>query len=342
MLLHEKWCDDLPLVDEHYHRSWEHFYRYTAHIFQSHEVCECFHRELGMGYTAEEAKTVKMGEIDTWLQCENRRFYSPKWNTTVWFFLWYGDKAMPHGHFNISEDIQPLPCMPGKCDKQAKGTVPIWELHPSEFIYQFVKIHNPHLLVLNTGLHTAFDGKNDFYLREAYYFKSYAAQLLHLQQQQQQQQMRGSSSSSSSSVAITKWVFKSVTPQIAEGHIDDRREGDFGALELAVNNVWEYWDITALILQLYTVYRKVELPWTYYTARDRVKAIVNAATIATSSSSKKGGTIMISVNRTAIESSPVLKEIKSRGFSWDNTHFTPWVYHELNKVLIDKYLLPRK
>ncbi len=129
MITHETWCDDLLLVDEHLHANWEAFYDYADKKFKHQELCDCYHRP----------PTTK-GVFDTWLQCENRRFHSEKWNTTVWFFLWYGAKAMPHGHFNISEDIQPLSCMPAMCHENAESSNK-WELSPSEFVFEFVKKH---------------------------------------------------------------------------------------------------------------------------------------------------------------------------------------------------------
>ncbi len=92
--------------------------------------------------------------------------------------------------------------------------------------------------MINTGLHTAFDGKSDFYIREAQHFKYYRMQ--HKERQYQRESsydtsqrnqsstlahhLRTNALKSQSSVAITKWVFKRVTPRIMEHDIDDMRQ----------------------------------------------------------------------------------------------------------------------
>ena len=76
------------------------------------------------------------------------------------------------------------------------------------------------------------------------------------------------------------------------------RDADKGAVELALQGVWEYWDVSRVLLCLYTVYRKRETPYVYF--HDKAP---------------------------------------SREFHWDAYHFTAWVYAELNKLVIVRYLM---
>lgn len=104
-------------------------------------------------------------------------------------------------------------------------------------------------------------------------------------------------------------MFKGTTPRFRT-IVEDLRDGDLGAFELAANNIWDYWDLTATIIELYAAYRKVEMPWTYFKALDYAK-----------------------------RGHPDLDKVSARGFTWDNLHFVNWIYREINKAMIDRYII---
>ena len=286
-LTNKKFNHELKLINEKQFNNWNEFFDYTYNMFNTDtvsrsvgsngkykvsELCECY-REMTC--------------CDPWHINENRKYHNEELNTTVWFFTWFGTISMPHGHFTIEDDIQPLDCMPNKCDKAA--TNHSWIANSTaEFVYRFAVAHRPDHVIINTGLHTALDGKNNFFIHEAMEWKKYALMLQETQE-------------GLPSHLKTKVVYKSITSLVKNDHIADQRELDLGAYELAANGVWEYWDVASTIYELYMVYRKLETAFNFYHGY-----AVGAG----------GG---------------------NRGFGWDEIHYTPWVYRELNKLLIVKF-----
>jgi hypothetical protein len=275
----QEWSSDEKLVNEHYYEGgWTEFYQNTTAFHQGMELCECYRSSC-------------CSPVDI---SENRKYVNPKLNTTVWYFQWFGDNCLPHGHFSLEKDIQPLECMPSSCKLSA--TKQSWiAKSATEFILQFVQAQQPDHVIMNTGLHVALNGKTEMSFREGMYWRSHHQQLL------------------SSS---TKFIFKSTTLNFRDKELIDNREADFLAYQYAVSGLWEYWDIAAVIYDLYLVYRKLELPYYYF--RDE--------------KTETGQ------NKASAEGLP-LAAFKQRGFTWDAGHYHPWVYHELNKLLIRKFYL---
>jgi hypothetical protein len=268
----QTWSSEESLVNvRFYEADWTEFYQATTKLNQGMELCECF-RPPGPS-----AASIT----------ENRKYVNSKLNTTVWYFKWFGDKSLPHGHFSILEDIQPLDCMPSDCRFDATNHSWIAK-SASEFILQFAKAHKPDHVIMNTGLHAPLDGKNEMSLLEGMFWRSHYQQFHKLP---------------------TKFIFKSTTPLFHAIELIDNRGLDLLAYQYAANGLWEYWDISSVIYDLYIVYRKLELPYYYYRDDDN------------HDQSKKRTTTTY----------------RQRGFTWDTLHYHPWIYHELNKLLIRKY-----
>ena len=97
---------------------------------------------------------------------ENRLFHSAALNTTIWYFHWFGEKSPLHSHFNITQDVQQMDCMPSACGRTA-STHSWIAFSAAEFVHEFILAHSPHLVVLNRGHHGQLDGKNAFSNRES-------------------------------------------------------------------------------------------------------------------------------------------------------------------------------
>ncbi len=230
-LTKEEWPTDERLVNEHYYTSggWTEFYQNSTAFHQGMELCECYH-----GNSLQDIM-------------ENRKYYNSKLNTTIWYFRWCGDNSLPHGHFSVEHDIQPLDCMPANCKQSA--TDHSWIVKSAaEFILQFAIAQQPDHVIMNTGAHVALNGKNEMSVREGKYWRS------HYQNRLQ---------------APTKFIFKSTTLHYSDKELTDNREKDFLAYQFAASGLWEYWYIAAVIYELYIVYRKLELPYYYYREEEK-------------------------------------------------------------------------
>lgn len=227
LLMYGKWSDDQKFVDSTLHKSWSDYLLYTAATLKNVELCECYRGVMGPGFA----------------NVENRKYVNQELNTTIWFFLWFGDYCLPHGHFNVSDDIRPMNCMPNRCTKAASKN-PWMASSAADFIDAFVTVHSPDLVLLNTGFHTAFDGLNPLSHREAPRFTRFVREL-------------------NESGISTKFVFKSTTPYWLKP-VADWRLRDLGAQKLGLAGVWKYWDISQSILELFTVYNRIELAHVYF------------------------------------------------------------------------------
>lgn len=100
----------------------------------------------------------------------------------------------------------------------------------------------------------------------------------------------------------TKLIFRS-TILLLQDIMHSNHDYDFQATDLAKQGVWEYWNVTGEVLEkLYWAYHRLEVPYVYFAGDE--------------------------------------KNVTSRGFMIDNFHYSPWVYTEINKAFIIKYLLP--
>jgi hypothetical protein len=254
----KSWNQDLKLVDERVdYKNFNDFFQKTNAHFNGKELCECFRSEC----------------CESWRLWENRKFYDPALNVTVWYFMWYGDISLPHGHFSIAGDIQPISCMPNRCNRE-QSPRPWMVGHGAEFVRSFVDAHHPDATVVNTGLHTPFDSMNGELFTK--YITAWREQ-------------RNNS-------LPTKLIFKSTTPRQDANGFFSKNDLDKVALGMAGKGLWEYWDIGEILYELFLVYRQIETPYVYYT-----------------------------------------ESAHMRGFQWDNYHFTPWVYQQLNKWFIIKH-----
>ncbi len=299
-LTHQTWNHDEQLANERLvPNGWPGFYSLTNNMSsQGMELCECYRLDC----------------CNDWTVNENRKYHNPIMNTTVWYFQWFGDVSYPHGHFSIEDDIQPLDCMPNNCHQTA--TNHSWSsstsLTAGEFIFRFVETHHPDHVILNSGLHRDMSGKNEFSNREGKYWK------IHKPEFSSSSSIYDETSDHSHhpSFPRTKFIFRSTTSVWHGREVCDKRENDLMALQLAVNGLWEYWDVATVLYHMYVVYRKVELAYYFYSH--------GFPSTGTSISSLGGED---------------LSKKAMRGFNWDTMHYHPWVYHELNKLLIRKYYL---
>jgi hypothetical protein len=257
---------------------WKEFFEKTTASNQGKELCDCYRD----GCCGADKVT------------ENRKYFNPELNVTIWYFKWFGDDNLPHGHFHIEDDIQPMACMPGDCSHKAGRFY--WIAHTAaEFMLKFASIHRPDHVIFNTGLHEKFDAKSGASIHEGKYWRAYYKDW-------QNVTSHG-----------TKFIFKSTTPGFRDT-LTDRRDFDLMALEMAAHGFWEYWDVATVIYDLYLVYRKLELPYYYYRDEEQEE-------------------------KKAKEKGQEVATFKQRGFTWDPAHYHPWIYNELNKVLIRKYYL---
>ncbi len=233
-LTKEEWSTDERLVNEHYYPSggWTEFYQNSTAFHQGMELCECYRS----------SKCCSPNDVS-----ENRKYYNAKLNTTIWYIQWFGDSNLPHGHFSVEHDIQPLDCMPTNCKLSATDHSWIAK-SATEFILQFAIAQQPDHVIMNTGAHVALNGKTEMSTREGNYWRSHYQSLSQLS---------------------TKFIFKSTTLHFGEKVLTDNRELDFLAYQFAASGLWEYWDIAAVIYELYIVYRKLELPYYYYREEEK-------------------------------------------------------------------------
>ena len=299
-LTYKRWNRDLRLVNERQYGNWTEFFESTNGQFNPpnrkvNELCEC-HRTTCCG---------------TWHLNENRKYINEELNAIVWFFTWFGDVSVPHGHFDVRKDIQPLECMPSNCHEFATNKA--WKANSTaEFLYTFALYHRPDHIILNTGLHTPMDGRNSLFVREAKEWRKLVMMLQHAQEQEDDELEEGAAR-----LPRTKFVYKSVTSLVQDDHVADQRDSDFGALELAAHGVWDYWDVASMVYELYVIYRKLETAYNFYHGI----GIVGNDTAQTGE-----------INAASISST----SLSNRGFGWDPTHYTPWVYREINRVMIMK------
>jgi hypothetical protein len=280
------------LVSIYYsHYDWTSFYQLTNQFFlHDDELCECY-RSKQDGVT------------------ENRKFYLPELNVTVWFIVWFGSLIYPHGHFNIAKDIQSLTCMPNRCriNNSIKETIEnvhdVFAYNPrnvgqkdefslsgwsvnatATFIDIFIKLQKPDLVLLSTGFHGRFDGRSNFSLKEAALFSKYAKEWKEMN-------------------IHTKVIFRGTTPSIEPNYMETHADYDTLAISLASAGIWEYWNVSGEVIEkLYWAYHRIELPYVYF----------------------------------ASDESNVTR---SRGFAIDNFHYVSWVYSEMNKAFLVKYVL---
>jgi hypothetical protein len=235
-LTHRTWPTDECVTNEHCSQGgWKEFFEKTTAANQGMELCDCY-RDGCCG-----SDTVN----------ENRKYFNPELNVTIWYFKWYGDTSLPHGHFHIENDIQPMACMPSNCSNKANSYN--WIAHTAaEFMLKFSLIHRPDYVIFNTGLHKKFDGKSESSMHEGKYWREYYKDWQKVTSQG------------------TKFIFKSTTLHFSDV-LTDNRGIDLMALEMAAHGFWEYWDVATVIYDLYLVYRKLELPYYYYRDEEHEK-----------------------------------------------------------------------
>ncbi len=180
VLTHNQWNGDnnnYQLVSPYMFQSnWTMFkYKVSQVLLNGYELCECY-RPLTL-------------DPQHFSLTENRKFYLPELNVTIWYLGWFGRSHVPHGRVSIDDDIQPLDCMPGSCSvsnqtdhltllnessdiqlkaKQSSG----WKVDTgAQLIDLFVRYHKPDLAYVTTGFHGWLNGKSDFAIRETKEFE---------------------------------------------------------------------------------------------------------------------------------------------------------------------------
>ena len=280
-----------------YHHNWGLFNNITSfQLLHGYEICECYRQSSN--------------NPNIFSMTENRKFYLPELNVTVWMFLWVGIAFPMHGKFMIDEDMQLLSCMPQNCFvsknqkdnlimlnnisdifqyknlfKQKESLDPQnsfgWGIETAaEFINMFVIAHKPDYVYLTTGFHGALNGQSDLAKREATEFQ------------------RNKKDWQEKYKIDTKLIFRATTLYSDKAIHTLSSQYDTDAVRLAKEGIWDYWDVSSILEKMYWVYHRIETPSVYFNA--------NAT---------------------------------SRGFMIDEHHYAPWVYSELNKAFIIKYFI---